>query len=109
MITACHDCADGGLLVALAEMCFGGVGASVVLPEGHAVAGAFGGDQARYVLAASAAHAAIIPQRAAAGGIVCMVLGRTQHAALRIDGHGSIALGELTAAQESWLPAYMAA
>ncbi|MBA4357826.1 MAG: phosphoribosylformylglycinamidine synthase, partial [Desulfovibrio sp.] len=32
LVTACHDCSDGGLAVALAEMCIGGrLGASVDL------------------------------------------------------------------------------
>ena len=51
-ITACHDVADGGLLVALAEMAMAsGIGASVAAPapaNDHAYW--FGEDQARYVL-----------------------------------------------------------
>jgi len=35
-ILACHDVSEGGLLTALAEMCFGGAaGAEITIPEGH--------------------------------------------------------------------------
>ena len=51
-VAACHDLSDGGLLVAAAEMALaGGVGAVVRSPLADAVAGLFGEDQARYLLA----------------------------------------------------------
>ena len=55
-INTVHDCSDGGLAVALAEMAMaGGVGASIdAVPAGIPVhAALFGEDQARYVLAAA--------------------------------------------------------
>jgi phosphoribosylformylglycinamidine synthase len=55
MLAACHDVSDGGLLVALAEMCLPqGIGAQVRFTTDiplHAYA--FGEDQARYLLAVS--------------------------------------------------------
>src|SRR6185369_17334764 len=54
-VDACHDLSDGGLLVALAEMCIaGGTGIEVALPTGTAVAShafLYGEDQARYIIA----------------------------------------------------------
>ena len=48
----CHDLSDGGLAVALAEMCMAsGIGASVDAGDGSGHARLFGEDQARYVVA----------------------------------------------------------
>ncbi len=53
-VEACHDLSDGGLLVALAEMCLSGsTGASIRLPAGAPAPHAFlyGEDQGRYLIA----------------------------------------------------------
>ena len=73
LVSAAHDVSDGGLAVAIAEMCIaGGIGASIDVPEtGNCVGWAFGEDQARYVVATStpdellsAAHDAGVPAAA---------------------------------------------
>ncbi len=67
-VRACHDCADGGLLVAVAEMAMaGGTGASLLPRPTAAPAHAywFGEDQARYVLAVTDAAALLAAARAA--------------------------------------------
>jgi phosphoribosylformylglycinamidine synthase len=58
-IAAAHDISDGGLAVAVAEMCIaGGMGAVLSCPEGGNKHGwAFGEDQARYLVAVDDADA----------------------------------------------------
>ncbi len=65
--SAVHDISDGGLLVALAEMTAGGIGATLDRLPGSAAGGAlpshaalFGEDQARYLVSCSAGKAADI-------------------------------------------------
>lgn len=104
LVSAVHDLSDGGLLVALAEMCMaGGVGAEVALPEGTAHAMAFGEDQARYLIATAAPDAVI----ARGNGIPMVRLGTTGGSVLKLSGHGAILVEELSALHQGWLPAYM--
>ena len=110
-VDACHDIADGGLLVALAEMCLaGGIGAAITMPANAAPPHAwlFGEDQARYLVAAPAEAAAEI-RLAAPAGVSIMALGSTGGDDLTVSGVVTISLGRLRDAHERWLPAYMAA
>jgi phosphoribosylformylglycinamidine synthase len=108
-VTACHDVADGGLLVAVAEMAMaGGVGATLAAPAGiPAHAFWFGEDQGRYVLAV--ADAAPLLDAAAAAGVPASRLGRTGGGDLVPGAGSSISIGTLRAAHESTLPALMEA
>src|SRR5262249_60591285 len=66
--SACHDVADGGLLVAVAEMALAGrIGAEIRLPD-HlpAHAAAFGEDQGRYLVTLPEVGVAGLLARAAA-------------------------------------------
>ncbi len=106
-----HDCSDGGLALALAEMAMaGGIGASISAePEGlprHAFL--FGEDQGRYVLAVPQDAAADILYEAAAIGVPAALLGMTGGAALILPGEQAISVSALKTAHESWLPDYMA-
>jgi phosphoribosylformylglycinamidine synthase II len=105
---ACHDLSDGGLLVALAEMCIaGGTGVTIKLPEGIALPHAFlcGEDQGRYLLATDDGDALVAAAKAK--GVPAVQLGYSGGANLIVEGLLSIALGELRTAHESWLPTYM--
>jgi phosphoribosylformylglycinamidine synthase subunit PurL len=107
-----HDCSDGGLAVALAEMAMaGGIGAEIeALPAGIPVHGAlFGEDQARYVLAVPTDDADEILARAKASGVPALKLGTTGTDALILPGEQAISLSSLRSAHENWLPEYMAA
>jgi phosphoribosylformylglycinamidine synthase subunit PurL len=106
-----HDCSDGGLAVAIAEMAMaGGIGAT--LPECpfavpcHAYL--FGEDQGRYVVAVDPDSAPDILYSAASKGLNVAVIGMTGGALLTLPGEEAISIGELKAAHESWLPDYMA-
>ena len=106
-----HDCSDGGLALALAEMAMaGGIGAVVAAaPEDlplHAFL--FGEDQGRYVIACDPDHAPDILYAASAGGIPAMALGLTGGDALILPDGQAISVTALKTAHESWLPDYMA-
>jgi phosphoribosylformylglycinamidine synthase len=103
LIAACHDVSDGGILVALAEMAMaGGVGATLDLPDEAAIL--FGEDQARYVIATG--FPAEIELRAVEAGAPVRRIGVTGGDALT-TASGAIAVSELSAAHEGWMPGYM--
>ena len=105
-VKTCHDIADGGLLVALAEMAMaGGLGAEVELDGGHAAL--FGEDQGRYVVALPESDAEALIAAAETAGVPARRLGTTGGDALTLNGGQSIAVAELAAAHEAWLPGYM--
>lgn len=111
-ILACHDLVDGGLAVALAEMCLaGGMGARLRQPESAAeLAGwLFGEDQGRYLLAVRPEDLPGLLAAAAAVGIAAREVGRTGGDALILGNEMPISLEELRATHEGWLPGYMAA
>jgi len=108
--SAAHDLSDGGLAVALCEMCVaGGVGARILrLPEGRARAALFGEDQARYLLAVGLGALDGVVAQALARGVAALPIGVVGGDALILPGEAPILLSELRAAQEGPLPAYMA-
>ncbi|MFL5127075.1 MAG: phosphoribosylformylglycinamidine synthase subunit PurL, partial [Microvirga sp.] len=112
LVDTVHDCSDGGVAVAVAEMAMaGGVGA--VMPECpvdlpcHAYL--FGEDQARYVLAVDPDTAPDILYSAASKGIPVALIGMTGADSLTLPGEDAISIAELRQAHEGWLPEYMAA
>ncbi len=105
---ACHDLSDGGLLVALAEMCIaGGTGAEIALPETGVLSHAFlyGEDQARYLIASDRADKLLTQARNA--GVPAVQIGYSGGASLVVKDVLSVPLADLKAAHEAWLPAYM--
>jgi len=110
-IVTCHDVADGGLLVAIAEMALaGGIGAEIAAPDALPCplhAWLFGEDQGRYLV--TVRNPETVLQQAREAGVPAFVLGRTGGDALTLAGAGTISLGELRQAHEGWLPRYMAA
>ncbi len=105
---ACHDVADGGVLVAVAEMALAGsVGIELDAPEIAMPAHAFwfGEDQGCYVLAVE--NAAAVLAEAAAVSVPARRLGRVRGEDLKLAGGVPISLGELRAAHEAFLPSLM--
>src|SRR3712207_6240923 len=105
-----HDCSDGGLAVALAEMAIaGGMGAEIGAPEDAPLhAFLFGEDQGRYLFAVDPDHAPDILYEAQARGIPAAVLGASGGDSLILPGGEAISVAELRAAHDAWLPGYMA-
>jgi phosphoribosylformylglycinamidine synthase subunit PurL len=109
-VTSVHDCSDGGLAVALAEMAIaGGIGCMVQETDQALPAHVFlfGEDQARYVLTARETEAARITAEAAKAGVPVMFLGVTTGQSLTLPGETPISLDELRNAHEGWLPQFM--
>ncbi len=107
-VVACHDAADGGLLVAVAEMAMAGdTGATLEAPPPGTPPHAFwfGEDQGRYVLAV--ADAAPLLAEAAAAGVPAARLGRSGGGDLVLPGASAISIATLRAAHEATLPALM--
>ncbi|MBY0336095.1 MAG: phosphoribosylformylglycinamidine synthase subunit PurL [Acetobacteraceae bacterium] len=103
-VLACHDCSDGGLLVAIAEMAMAsGVGA--VLGVAGDQGFWFGEDQGRYVLAVR--DGAALVARAEAAGLPARLLGKSRGGDLVVPGAGAISVASLAAAHEATLPALM--
>jgi phosphoribosylformylglycinamidine synthase len=109
-VSAVHDCSDGGLLVAIAEMALaGGKGAELFPYEGklptHAVW--FGEDQGRYVVAVSPNKAEEVLERARLLALPARIVGKVTGDAIAIKGESFLPLDELREGHEGWLPGYM--
>ena len=107
VVTACHDISDGGLLVAAAEMALASnIGLTITAPGGALPvhAWAFGEDQARYLVTTEGENFVAVAEGARLP-VTC--IGRTGGVAL-VWGDQNLALDELRAAHEGWLPDYMA-
>jgi phosphoribosylformylglycinamidine synthase len=113
VVTACHDCADGGLLVAIAEMAMAGdLGATVRAQENLAVpahAFWFGEDQARYVATVAMGSADGFLSEARKAGVPVTVLGETGSGALTLVDSGTISVADLKATHEAFFPDLMSA
>ena len=106
--TACHDLSDGGLALALAEMCMAsGLGADVDLGEGPPHALLFGEDQGRYLVSVSADQASWIALNAESAGLRFRRLGWVGGNTLTVGPLISISVSQLQHAHESWFPEYM--
>ena len=109
LVSACHDVSDGGLLVALAEMCLPReIGAQVSFPEDvphHAYA--FGEDQARYLLAVSAEHKDTVLMQLNLADIHFTDLGTTIADLLIVEDVMRVPVEHLTTINEAWLPGFM--
>ena len=109
-VDACHDVSDGGLAVALAEMCIAaGIGASVEPPaRAPSPAGFyFGEDQARYLLAIAPESTNRICNQAAEAGIKAQVLGRFGGCTLTLAPLGTVPVDTLRHRHAGWFPTYM--
>jgi phosphoribosylformylglycinamidine synthase len=104
MITACHDIADGGLLVALAEMALSGNKGFTATIAKADPAYWYGEDQGRYVV--TTADAAALTKAATAAGVTLETIGQVGGADLQLAGE-KLSLQQLRTAHEGWLPAYM--
>ncbi|MEC7629466.1 MAG: phosphoribosylformylglycinamidine synthase subunit PurL [Pseudomonadota bacterium] len=104
IVDAVHDVSDGGLLVALGEMCLPhNLGCHI---EDDNTAGFwFGEDQGRYVIVG--ADADKILAQANASGLALNYLGKTGGSELTIAKRIHISVKELRTIHENWLPDYM--
>jgi len=111
-VSICHDLADGGLLVGLAEMALAsGIGAELEVPPAveSEAAWLFGEDQARYLLAVHPQHQDEVLGAARCAGVLARRVGRTGGDALTLAGRDAISLDDLVETHRDWLPSTMAA
>ncbi len=113
LVTAVHDCSDGGAAVAVAEMALAGnIGLEMTVVQEIPNAGAilFGEDQARYVVTTSDPDA--VRAAASAAQLFSVPIGTTGGDALTFDlirrgGRQSVSLTDLRAAHEGFFPRLM--
>ncbi|MHB1323772.1 MAG: phosphoribosylformylglycinamidine synthase subunit PurL [Coriobacteriia bacterium] len=104
IVRSAHDCAEGGLAVALAECCIaGGIGATVdtegTLP---AVAELFSESQGRIVVTVAPEHLGALKQLAATHGTPFTRIGTVGGDRLRIGTAADVSLAEM---RDAYLPA----
>ncbi|TVQ40364.1 MAG: phosphoribosylformylglycinamidine synthase subunit PurL [Geminicoccaceae bacterium] len=112
LLRTCHDLADGGLLVALAEMALASnIGMRLEAPPSgvNPTGWWFGEDQGRYVLAVDRDQRKAVLDAAKAAGVLVRAIGQTGGDDLGIAGQSAVSLATLRALSEGWLPAYMEA
>ncbi len=110
-IQTCHDISDGGLLVAIAEMCLASsMGATVQRGKGiHSLmAWLFGEEQSRYVIAVHTERSSGVMRRLRDSGVIARPIGKTGGDTLTVEGSDPIPLEALRTAHEGWLPDFMA-
>ena len=107
LVAAAHDLSDGGLAVALAEMCLkNAIGCQIDnLDDRPEIL--FGEDQARYLVAIAPDSMAAFEAQAEARAIPIAALGKTGGADLTIGETIHISIEELGELHESWLPDLM--
>ena len=109
LITACHDVADGGLLVAAAEMvlaCGEGLDLKTPVNARHA-AFWFGEDQGRYLIAAAPGAADTLLLKAAMAGVQATRIGRFAGNFIRLDDTDAIGVLDLHEIWDRPMEAYM--
>jgi len=109
LASAVHDCSDGGLAVALAEMAMAGdMGATINAPEKGDPAGVFfGEDQGRYIVTIKANDLDAVLTNAQKARILAPQIGTTGGSALKLANARAISVGELIKAHQGWFCAYM--
>ncbi|MBN8906272.1 MAG: phosphoribosylformylglycinamidine synthase II, partial [Rhodospirillales bacterium] len=107
-VRACHDVSDGGILVAIAEMCIAsGIGARLATHPrdipGHAFW--FGEDQGRYLVAVPDGAAFI--RAAEVANVPAMRIATSGGQDLTLPDGGTISVKALRDAHERFFPAWM--
>ncbi|MBE7637183.1 phosphoribosylformylglycinamidine synthase subunit PurL [Sneathiella sp. P13V-1] len=110
-VTACHDIADGGLLVALSEMALAGkMGAQLDLGDDLPLhVAAYAEDQARYIVTATAENAEKIAELAKNENVPLQIVGTTGHNEIKVGKSVTVSLNDIRDAHTNWLPGLMAA
>jgi len=103
IVKSAHDCAEGGLAVALAESCLAGSVGAKVDPGGALapVATLFSESQGRVVVTVDAGHYDALKQLAAAHGTACVRIGEVGGTSLRIGDIADVSLEDM---REAYYP-----
>lgn len=104
-VSSAHDCAEGGLLVALAEMTFArGIGAAISLDVPHRAGYLFGETQSRVLVSVPESHVEHVCALASAHHVPCKDIGVTGGGRLVVDTILDIDVESLRLAYEATLP-----
>jgi phosphoribosylformylglycinamidine synthase len=105
-----HDCAEGGIAIALAESAIaGGIGFAVSLPgDQPAHVGLFSESASRAVVSVAPERATQLEDAAAAAGVPCSPLGETGGPRIVFDGLLEMSVDEVTAVYEDAIPKLLA-
>ncbi|MDZ4167179.1 MAG: phosphoribosylformylglycinamidine synthase subunit PurL [Coriobacteriia bacterium] len=100
IVRSAHDCAEGGLAVALAECCVAGdVGARIDLGDGlPGVVALFSESQGRAIVTVDADHVSAFKALAAAHGTACTRIGTVGGDGLVIGDEADVSLDDMRAA-----------
>lgn len=110
LITAAHDCAEGGLMVALSEMTFRNqIGAQIIWPFDTHAAALFGEAQSRIIVSVPAQYVDALTALCSVHDVPVKHLGTTGGNELSIAGGCAISIEELATAYEAALPRALAA
>jgi phosphoribosylformylglycinamidine synthase subunit PurL len=107
--TAVHDCSDGGLALALAEMAMAsGIGAQInILEDVNPIPTFFGEDQGRYVVTIERENLDATFEAAEIAGVFAPWIGNTGGKSLQLGNARAILVSDLKQAHESWFPDFM--
>ena len=107
-VSACHDISDGGLAIALAEMCMASnKGMKLKIKSGNMHAALFGEDQSRYVVTVPKDYADMFAANAEGSGVFFMRLGEVTGDSLKIGSRVSLSVDKMKKVHEAWFPSYM--
>jgi phosphoribosylformylglycinamidine synthase len=117
LVQSVHDCSDGGLLIALAEMALAS-GLGVEIEDDHALGGGagffFGEDQASYVIECGPENIEMLIEQARIADVSLFRLGLVRGSSIKLqdpkspEGKGfEMRLADLRAAHEAFFPALM--
>ncbi len=108
--SACHDISDGGLAVALAEMCIAsGIGATCTIDITYAHAALFGEDQSRYIIAVDDQWADMFAANSEGSGVSFARIGVVGGDRLVINEFVDLSVKDMKDAHEAWFPNFMGA
>jgi phosphoribosylformylglycinamidine synthase len=108
-VTAAHDCAEGGVAVALAEMCLGkGLGATLNWPFERHAADIFGEAQSRVLVTIPADHFDELEAQCRETNVPLVRLGTTGGTQLTMWNGCSVDVDQISSAYENALPSIMA-
>lgn len=106
--SSCHDISDGGLAVALAEMCMAsGKGMDCAIDITYPHAALFGEDQARYVMTVKAEWADMFAANCEGAGVSFARIGTVGGNNLIINDLIDISVEEVKTVHEAWFPDFM--
>jgi phosphoribosylformylglycinamidine synthase II len=109
-VSAAHDCAEGGLMVALAEMTFRhGIGAHITWPFEHHAAALFGEAQSRIIVTVSEGQLALLQDCCNKHNVPTTILGLTEGTDLVLNSDCRIAVSSMRDTYEAALPTHLAA